>query len=226
MRNAKTMVTMLGGLFLTAPLGAQAEPQEDYFGGPELRLGVQYASLEGGLAAGGPGVGTSGSLTGAELYARIDGIGVVLRTQKSVIDLDGARRGDYSHREGRVLIGTRRLSLEVGIGQRSLPPGDNTERITFGRAGLRSQWAIGGSGFALSLNAGVQMESTGEGAERKIRYRGHDGEALLLYAFPRRWPAFAAVGWRLQVYDDLMIDSAEVLSQSGPVMAFGLRLGS
>lgn len=113
----------------------------------------------------------------------------------------------------------------AGILQRGQPRDTSRKDLTIGRAGVRSQWEIGGSGFAVSLNAGVHLANTPESGSSAVRYRGHDGEALLLYKTPRKLPLFAAIGWRLQTTDDLSESPKEVFTQSGPVFAIGLRLG-
>ncbi len=192
----------------------------------ELRLGLQSVSMNGATSFGGSVDASSGSLQGAELLARTDNIGIVLRTQKLALKRGQVTVGNFTSREARLLLGGTQFSVELGILQRDQPRDPARETLTVGRAGIRSQWQIGGSGLAISLNAGVQLANTSKGLEDpSITYRGHDGEALLLYQAPRDLPFFAAIGWRLQTIDDLPETPAEVTSQSGPVIAIGMRIG-
>lgn len=192
----------------------------------ELRLGVQSVSLDGATSYASSVGASAGSLTAAELLARTDNIGVVVRTQKVGATAAGVSVGDVSTREARLMIGSSQFSIELGVLERSQTRDPARAKLRVGRAGFRSQWDIGGSGFAISLDAGVHLANTSKGLEDpSITYRGHDGEALLLYQAPRRLPFFAAVGWRLQTLDDLPESPPEVSSQSGPVFAIGLRVG-
>lgn len=202
---------------------AQTEPRSPR----EVRLGVQSVSMDGATSFGNVVGASAGSLQAAELIARTSGIGFLLRAQTMGFKSAGVSIGDITVREARLVIGDMGFSVELGVLERSQPRDPTREKLRVGRAGIRSQWDIGGSRFAVSLNAGIHMANTSKGLEDpSITYRGHDGEVLLLYKAPRRLPLFAAVGWRLQTFDDLPETPAEVSSQAGPVFAVGLRLGS
>jgi len=208
---------------LTPMIVAQSETRSP----GEVRLGVQSVSMDGATSFGNAVGASTGSLRAAELLARTTNIGLLLRTQTMGFNSGGVSVGDVVVREARLLIGDLKFSVELGVLERSQPRDPAREKLRVGRAGIRSQWDIGGSRFAVSLNAGVHIANTSKGLEDpSLTYRGHDGEVLLLYKAPRRLPLFAAVGWRLQTFDDLPETPAEVTSQSGPVIAIGLRLGN
>lgn len=202
-------------------LQAQQDSLAPYRG--ELRLGVQVGSHSGDFVSTQAPAKTSASLLGLEFLARIDGIGVLLRSQSANPSVNGGEELALQGQEARLLIGTRRLSIELGVLRRTLLGGTDETKDIFPRVGLRTQWEIGGSGFDVALNAGAHFQPPDDGTS--VVYRGHDAEALLLYRFGPKYPAFAAVGWRLQTVDDGAADSGATLSQSGPVLSVGFRLG-
>lgn len=209
-----------------SPAVAQQDSTAAYKG--EIRLGVTLGSHGGDLVATGAPVSTSASVSGLELLARIDGVGILLRSQSAGPTPDGGSKVPLTSREARFLLGTRTLSLELGALERNLPGSEGDEKATFGRVGLRSQWEIGGSGFDVALNAGAHFDKTEESNSAKLTYRGHDAEVLLLYRFIQRFriPAFAAAGWRVNVIDDEFAPNGTTLSQSGVVISVGIRLGN
>jgi len=170
----------------------------------------------------------TGGGTGLEFLARIDGVGVFLRSVSSTPTVGGGPEVDLGTREARLLLGTRRLSGEFGLLQRTVPGSASDERESFGRVGLRAQWELGGSGLDVALDAGAHF-SKGDGENgTQLTYRGHDAEVALLYKFIQRYrvPAFAAIGWRLNTIDDKEPPTAVSLTHSGPFLSAGLRLGN
>lgn len=205
---------------------AQQDSLAPYRG--ELRLGPFLGSQSGELITTGSPVSTSASMSGIELLARIDGVGILLRSQSAGPTPDGGAKLPLTIREARFLLGSRILALELGILERTLLGAPNDEKVTLGRVGLRAQWEISGSGFDVALNAGAHLDKGDDSNGTKVSYRGHDAEALLLYRFRPRFkvPAFAAVGWRINVIEDELIADGATLSQSGAVVSVGFRLGN
>jgi len=215
-------------VILVAPwVNAQSDPRAAYRG--EVRLGAMLFSGSGDHAA---GVGAPEPLTGGgsglELFARVDGVGVLLRTVSVSPAVGGGPEVELGNREARLLVGTRRLSGEFGLLQRSVPGSASSERESFGRVGLRAQWELGGSGLDVTLNAGAHF-AKGDGENgTQLTYRGHDAEVTLLYKFIQRYrvPAFAAIGWRLVTIDDKDVPEGVSLTHSGPLLSAGFRLGN
>lgn len=222
-------IRLLAGLaLLIAPSAyAQDDPRDAYRG--ELRLGGMLLSGSGNHVA---GAGAPEALTGGggglELLARVDGVGILLRSMSATPAVGGGPEVDLGSREARLLLGTRRLSGEFGLLQRTVPGSGSDELESFGRVGLRAQWELGGSGLDVSLGAGAHF-SKGDGENgTQLTYRGHDAEVALLYKFIQRYrvPAFAAIGWRLTTIDEKELPQAVSLTHSGPFLSAGFRLGN
>lgn len=221
-------------MVVTGPIAAQTPiptttptptpPEEVYRS--EARIGVTSMSLQRFSAIDGAGTATGAmTLTGLELFARAENIGIYARTISGTSTASGqGLAGHFALREVRLILGDRTFSPEVGIMRRTTSTDADSERTIY-RAGLRSQWEIGGSGVQVTLSGGVYLSKVAESGGSSFKVTGLAGEATLLYQAPRGLPLYALAGWRYERFDDYAGGPERSEANSGPFFGIGLRLG-
>lgn len=201
----------------------------------ELRIGlsslVAMRSSVLGVDASTP---TTASISGVELFAKTQGIGLYARSLSGTFATGSAEiAGAFVLQEARVVIGEPVMSVEAGVIRRTTSGADTPHEQTFWRGGLRSMWDIGSSGVQVTLNAGVRIGHAPDGTSSSTKVLGADGEAIVIYQAPRGLPLYALLGWHYERFDDAwsaeartgaMLARTEELT--GPLLGIGFRLAT
>lgn len=209
-----------------APSGASAQGGVEEIQKGEFRIGLSVMPARRvSLGTGSAAVTTSTSLTGFDLFARTDGIGVYARSVTGTFTPAGdAASGAFVLREAGLLIGGPTLSVQGGVIRRTTSAlNDPTDR-TFWRGGARSFWQIGSSGLQVTLNAGVRFGKAPDGTGESVKFLGVDGEASAIFQAPRRLPFYLLAGWRYERLDDLWGPTPRYEELSGPMFGIGFRI--
>lgn len=198
---------------------------------PELRIGLSSLSVLRSSVLTGTSAHTSGSLTGGDLFARTQNIGVYARALSGTFGTgsDGLA-GGFVLQEARLVIGSPTLSVEAGAIRRTTSTLDtlNSSRDqTFWRGGFRSNWDIGSSGVQVTLNAGVRFgKAAPSGTTAAWKFLGVDGEATVLVQAPRDLPIYGLIGWHYERFDDGWLATPRTEELGGPFFGIGFRLAS
>jgi hypothetical protein len=233
----KTFATIVAALALARGAGAQTAPTTiaqpastlEEVHNPELRIGLSSLSvLRSSVLDGAGEAHTTGSLTGVDLFARTQGIGVYARRLSGTFGTGSqGMAGGFTLEEARLVIGGPTLSVEAGAIRRTTSTLDDQRDQTFWRGGFRSNWDIGSSGVQVTLNAGGRFgKAAPSGTTTSLKFLGVDGEATLLVQAPRDLPIYGLVGWHYERFDDGWSMIARTEEISGPFFGIGFRLAS
>jgi hypothetical protein len=162
---------------------AQAEVRFTALTAPAIRNGVVGTTASQFTGSGGT----------VELLLRNAVVGVHVRTFG--VDLDrglGIANGDV-----RLVLGPQALSVELGGTRRAVVGQLANSQTTYSRVGLRSTFAIGGSGFRGMIGGWALNGSALPTGVREAR--GLEAETGLLYHF-RALPLFVQLGYRAESY--------------------------
>jgi len=220
---------VLASATTTAAIAQQPEPTPtapSQSRAGEIRIGFVAQSLrrQSAFDAGGTATGV-GSLSGFELFARLEGVGLLARRSTGTIDANGhGLEGEYLLREVRLIIGPRVFSIEGGRLQRTGSYLNVEAAPTAWRGGIRSQWSIGGSGVVVTIGAGALFSKLDTEGGAQFKLRGHDLDAQALLQAPGHLPLYVLAGWRYERFDDLEASSARSEEASGPYLGIGVRL--
>jgi hypothetical protein len=206
-----------------APVVVPAVPPPQEVHSSELRIGLNMLPVMRTSVLDGAGPTTvKGTLSGFDLFARTQNIGIYARSVTGTFD-SGSQglAGKFLYEEARLVIGAPSLSVEAGAVRRTASTLQDEGDHTFWRGGLRSNWDIGGSGVQVTLDAGGRF---GKGADSTMQFLGVDAEATVLLQAPRRLPIYVMAGWRYERFDDGWSLAARTEELSGPVLGLGFRL--
>lgn len=171
-------------------------------------------------------VGTaSGSMSGGEFVIRGKPIGLAARylTGDFAADSGTQAAGKIELIEARLVLGPRAFGLEGGGVRRTLTTSVGTATWYYVRAGIRSQIAIGASGFHATF-AGAYYPFVKRDGVTKAGGKGYEAETALMYA-RKGIPVYIQLGYRFQSLDpDNGSGSVEPDEISGVVISAGLRL--
>lgn len=193
----------------TTPLRAQAEFRLTALAAPTIR----NAALAGAASQ---GTGSGGTI---ELLARTGGFGVHVRTFGADLERGlGIANGDV-----RLLLGPQAFSVEVGGTRRVLAGPLATASNTFGRVGVRSTFALGGSGIRGMVGgwalSGVQL------AKGVSTATGLEAETALLF-YPTKLPVFVQLGYRAEALKVTLTNGSLAPEELGVVtLGGGLSFG-
>lgn len=162
---------------------AQAEVRLTALSAPAIRNGVVGATAQQLTGAGGT----------VELLARLAYGGLHVRT----FGVDLERGVGVANLDVRLQLGPQWLSLEAGQTRRAIVGELASSQYTMSRLGLRSTFALGGSGLRGMVGAWSLAGSTVPTGVREAS--GLEGESALLYHFAKL-PAFVQLGYRAEAY--------------------------
>lgn len=220
------LVAALGVMPVSAQQVASLGPEVKAQPAREARLGYVAHSWRRQSAAEAAGTATgSGTLSGFELLARLDGLGVLVR--RSTGSLEGTGHGlggDYLSQEARLMFGGRVVMLEGGYVERTSSNLSTETTTRMWRLGLRSQWDIGGSGVVAMIGGGAFLARPELDGSAEFKLGGHDLEAQVLVQAPRGLPLYLLAGWRHERFDDLDAATPRFEEASGPYLGIGMRV--
>lgn len=162
---------------------AQAEVRITALSSPAVRNGVVGTTAT-------QFTGTGGAV---ELLLRGGIVGLHVRTFGADLDRGlGVANGDV-----RIVLGPQAISVELGGTRRAVVGQLANSQTTFSRIGLRSTFAIGGSGLRGMIGAwGLNGSALPVGVREA---RGLEAETALLYQLPKL-PVFVQLGYRAESY--------------------------
>ena len=201
-------------------------PVESYKG--EARIGLVIStSNRVSVFAGAAAPQGTGTVSGAELYARASNVGIYVRSLSGAFTQSAQAAGkSFTLQEARLMIGSPMLSIEGGALRRTatsdVSVGTSTKQTVW-RAGARSQWGIGGSRLQVTLAAGGRFANIKGPTTKALKFLGYDAEATLLAQAPKKLPMYAAIGWRYERFDDPWGPTLRTEEQSGPFFGIGIR---
>jgi hypothetical protein len=197
------LAALCGLAGVTQPAAAQSEVRLTALSAPAIRNGVI------GTAA----TQFTGSGGAVELLLRGPVFGVHVRTFG--VDLDrglGVANGDV-----RLVLGPQAISVELGGTRRAVVGQLANSQTTFSRIGVRSTFAIGGSGLRGMIGAWALNGSTLPVGVTEAR--GLEGETALLYRLPKV-PVFVQFGYRAESYAVTLPQGRSAPEELG-VLTFG-----
>lgn len=172
----------LGALAVTS---VEAQQRLEFRIGGVTQLGQRNALALDQVSA------SSGSLSGAEMVVQYRGFGLQVRLLGGEFAGDsGVVLGDLAQGDVSILLGNPAFAVQAAYSRRAVAGPRSTVVASGARPGFVAGVPIGASGFTVRLAAGVFLPA---GAEPKMN--GYDLETGLLW-LPRRWPAYAQLGYR------------------------------
>lgn len=197
--------------------------------GGELRLGGVSMSTDRNAVEGAGVSRASGTLSGGELLARTDAVGLYVRLfQGDFAASQGATaQGRLLIGDARLLLGTRKLGLDLGYSRRAQGTQFSRGDLELARAGLRTNIRLGSSGLFAMLSAGGFVSiNFDKGVNDNVRFIGGDAETQLMYALPHGLPLYVALGYRFERLDNGGNTFTDPEELSGVILMGGLRLGN
>lgn len=157
----------------------------------------------------------AGSIQGVDFLARGTGVGIAVRSLTGTF----GKQPNITSADVRLLLFPQVFSVFVGGGRRALWSDLNAtspSQFDIGIAGVSSTVAIGGSGLRTNITGAYYIPS---GKTKDKIKSGMEGEASILYAFPRPIPLFLQVGYRTELF------TAKAGTRETPEEVRGVKIG-
>lgn len=158
----------------------------------------------------------TGSIKGVDFLLRGTAAGISFRSLTGTF----GNQPHVTSADARLLLFPQIFSIMVGAGRRALWSDLNAtspSQFDMGIAGVSSTVAVGGSGLRTNISGAVYLPA---GKTKGKIKGGMEGEASILYAFPKRIPLFIQLGYRTELF------TAKAGTRETPEEVRGIKVGA